>query len=225
MTAKLIIRFIIWIVALGAIQFAAAGTLRWPAGWALLVLMAGSGLAISVWLLRHDPGLLKERLGSIWQKDQERWDKIVMTIFIVLWLGWYILMAVDAARFHWSQVPVWLQAVGAIGYLVSMYVSWLTFRENSFAAPVVKIQTARSQHVVSSGPYAYVRHPMYAAAVLSFIATPLLLGSWFGLAFVPLLVIALAVRTVKEEGTLTEKLDGYADYAARVRYRFVPGIW
>ena len=83
----------------------------------------------------------------------------------------------------------------------------------------------RKQTVVTTGPYAYVRHPMYAAAILGFLAQPLLLGSWYGLAFVPVLLIALAIRTVKEEQTLTEKLDGYREYAARVHYRFVPGIW
>ena len=148
-----------------------------------------------------------------------------MAIFVALWVGWFILMAVDAGRFWGSQMPLWLQATGAIGFIVSSYFTWLTFRENSFAAPVVKIQAERKQTVVTTGPYAYVRHPMYAAAILGFLSQPLLLGSWYGLAFVPVLLIALAIRTVKEERTLTEKLDGYREYAARVHYRFVPGIW
>src|SRR5688572_25231192 len=225
MTGKMIIRFIIWVAALAAILFGAAGTPQWPAGWVLLGLMWGSGLAITLWLAKQDPGLLAERMGSIWQKDQERWDKVLMTVFVALWVGWFVLMALDAGRWNPSRMPLWLQVIGAIAYLVSMYLTWLTFRENSFAAPVVKIQTARKQKVITTGPYSWVRHPMYGAALVSFVATPLVLGSWLGLAFVPLLVIALAIRTVKEEATLREKLDGYSEYVARVRYRFVPGIW
>jgi protein-S-isoprenylcysteine O-methyltransferase Ste14 len=225
MTVRMLIRFIVWLAALAVLLFGAAGTIRWPAGWVLLILMTGSGVAITSWLARHDLDLLAERMGSIWQKDQERWDKVVLTAFAALWAVWFVLMALDAGRWHPAQMPLWLQGIGVIGYLASMYFTWLTFRENSFAAPVVKIQTARKQHVITTGPYAIVRHPMYAAALLSFVATPLVLGSWLGLVFAPLLVIALAIRTVKEEATLTEKLEGYSDYAARVRYRFIPGIW
>ena len=90
---------------------------------------------------------------------------------------------------------------------------------------MVKIQTERRQRAVTTGLYRYVRHPMYAAAVLSFVGTALLLGSWLGLALTPVLIVLLAIRAVKEERTLIEKLDGYADYAGRVRYRLIPGIW
>jgi protein-S-isoprenylcysteine O-methyltransferase Ste14 len=99
------------------------------------------------------------------------------------------------------------------------------FRTNSFAAPVVKVQTERHHHVISTGPYALVRHPMYASVMLFFIGAPLTLGSWWGLAFVPVFFAMFAFRTGIEERTLRAGLSGYADYAARVRYRLVPGLW
>ena len=99
------------------------------------------------------------------------------------------------------------------------------FRANSYAAPVVKIQKDRGHAIATSGPYATVRHPMYAGAILFLLGTPLLLGSWFGLALAPVIVVGLAVRAVLEERTLSAQFPTYADYAARVRYRFVPLIW
>jgi protein-S-isoprenylcysteine O-methyltransferase Ste14 len=106
-----------------------------------------------------------------------------------------------------------------------MYLCYLTFRENSYAAPVVKIQRERGHRVVSTGPYAHIRHPMYAGALLFFIGTPLLLGSWWGLVAAPVIAAMLAVRAALEERTLADELPGYRDYTARVRYRLIPGIW
>ena len=148
-----------------------------------------------------------------------------MICLMLFFCGWMIVMGLDAVRFRISQVPLWLQAVGAAGILVSQYVFWLVFRANSYAAPVVKVQKERGHAIATGGPYALVRHPMYAGAILFLVGTPLLLGSWIGLALSPALVVAFAVRAVYEERTLAAQLPEYADYAARVRYRFVPLIW
>jgi protein-S-isoprenylcysteine O-methyltransferase Ste14 len=129
------------------------------------------------------------------------------------------------ARWGISHVPLWLQALGALDIALSNYVVFLTFRENSYAAPVVKIQRERGHRVVSTGPYAYVRHPMYAGGLLMFLGMPLQLSSWLGLAGLVLLAPLLAVRIVMEERTLAAELDGYRDYAERVRYRIIPGLW
>jgi protein-S-isoprenylcysteine O-methyltransferase Ste14 len=134
-------------------------------------------------------------------------------------------MPLDAVRFRWSQVPAWAQAIGALLIALCMYLCYLTFRENSYAAPVVKIQRERGHRVVSTGPYAYIRHPMYAGALLFFIGTPLLLGSWWGLLAAPVIAAMLAVRAVLEERTLADELPGYRDYISRVRYRLIPGVW
>jgi protein-S-isoprenylcysteine O-methyltransferase Ste14 len=132
-------------------------------------------------------------------------------------MGW------DAARTGFTAIPPWLQAVGGIGVTLTMLGGWWTFRENAFAAPVVKIQ--QGQRVIDTGPYAIVRHPLYASALSFLVGLPLLLGSWIGLALSVLFILGVAWRAVHEEGTLRAELDGYEDYAARVRYRFVPFVW
>ena len=224
MASRLIIQIAIF-VTLGLLLFLSAGTLRWPAAWVLLAEMGGTGIAFGLWLGRHDPALLAERLSACFQSSQKSWDKVFVATLLVLWSSWFVLMGLDAVRFRWSHVPVWVQAIGAILIALNAYIAYRTLRENTFAAPVVKIQTERGHRVVRTGPYAYVRHPMYAGNLLFFIGAPLLLGSWYGLAAAPLMVAMLAMRAVLEERTLASELPGYRDYAAHVRYRLVRGIW
>ena len=122
-------------------------------------------------------------------------------------------------------MPVALQALGFVMQLLSSgFIMWV-MRENSFAAPVVKVQTERGHRVVSTGPYAFVRHPIYSGALLFFVGAALLLGSWWGLAMSLLFAVLFAIRSGIEERALIAGLPGYADYAARVRYRLVPGVW
>jgi protein-S-isoprenylcysteine O-methyltransferase Ste14 len=225
MIGKMIISTTLWLAAMAALLFVAAGTAAWPQGWIFIALMGAAGFGGGFWLARRDPALLAERLGSPLQRDQERSDKFFMVVLMLLWVAWFVLMPLDAVRFRLSYVPVWAQAIGALLLVLSMYAFYLTFRENSFAAPVVKIQKERGQTVITTGPYAYVRHPMYAGAVLYFLGTALLLGSAYGLALAPVLVALLSIRIQIEERALREKLDGYENYARRVRYRLVPGVW
>jgi protein-S-isoprenylcysteine O-methyltransferase Ste14 len=135
------------------------------------------------------------------------------------------LSGLDAVRFGWSFVPPWVQVIGALSVLLSVWIGYRAMRENSFAAPVVKIQKDRGQTIVTTGPYRYVRHPLYGGALLFFVGMPLLLGSWWGLAVVPLLIAALGVRIQIEEKLLRTGLPGYDDYAQRVRYRLIPFVW
>ena len=180
-------------------------------------------LVVMLWLARRDPGLLKERMRSPFQKGQPLWDKAFMALMLVVWYGWLVLMALDAKRWGVSNMPEALSDVGAVLILIGFFVIWLTFRENSFAAPVIKVQEERGQRVISTGPYQIVRHPMYAGATLYMVGMPLLLGSWLGLLVLPLILGALTMRS--EEAVLRERLPGYGEYAARVRYRLVPGVW
>ncbi|WP_198009903.1 methyltransferase family protein [Legionella tunisiensis] len=163
--------------------FVPAGTLQWLAAWVFIIENILLGLIIGIWLAKHDPALLKERLSFIIQVDQPWWDKILVIILFSLMIIWLPFIALDAVRFHYSYVPFMFQIIGALGIAISMYFNYLTFRENTFASPVVKIQNERKQVVISTGPYAYVRHPMYTGAVFYFFGTPLLLGSWCGLIF------------------------------------------
>jgi protein-S-isoprenylcysteine O-methyltransferase Ste14 len=213
------------ILLVAAVLFGAAGTLRWPAAWVYLGVFAVMSFGGGFWLARHDPALLKERLGSLFQRDQKGWDKLWMIPMLVVWLGGFVLIGIDAGRFHWSHVPLSLQVLGFALLCLGSYLVMLTFKANSYAAPVVKIQKERGHQVVTSGPYAYVRHPMYSGALLVSVGVPLLLGSWWGLAAGALLLVAIGVRAALEERTLKAELEGYADYATKVRYRLVPLVW
>ncbi|WP_214470688.1 isoprenylcysteine carboxylmethyltransferase family protein [Mesorhizobium sp. dw_380] len=224
MIAKLVLQTFIWFGVMGALLFLSAGTLAWPAAWVYLVVMVGLSFTLGVTMARRDPGLMNERLSSPIQKNQTAADKVLLSILLLAIFGWQIFMGFDF-RFGWSPVPVWAQVVGALILLIGIWICYLTMLENSFAAPVVKIQDERGQHVISTGPYSYVRHPMYAGAILFFAGTALLLGSWWGLALVLVFIVLLAIRIFIEENTLRTGLRGYDDYAANVRYRLIPMVW
>jgi protein-S-isoprenylcysteine O-methyltransferase Ste14 len=224
MIAKLLLQNTIFVVALGALLFACAGTLDWPAAWVFLAVSATLGPACGLWLAKTDPALLAERMRPTFQADQPAADKKFMLTFVLVTLIWLVAIGLDR-RAQASDVPLVLQALGLAMYLLSnAFIMWV-FRVNSFAAPVVKVQAARHHHVISSGPYAFVRHPMYSGIMLFFVGVPLLLGSWWGVAIAPVFAILFAIRARIEERALVEGLPDYADYAARVRYRLVPGLW
>jgi protein-S-isoprenylcysteine O-methyltransferase Ste14 len=208
-----------------ALLFVSAGTLLWPAGWAFLALFFGFALAIILWLARKEPELLAERMSSPMQSGQPLWDKVFVVAVMVLFVAWLILMPLDAVRFGWSEVPGWLQILGALGVVLSFYIMFLTFRENAYLALVVKVQEERGQSVVSTGPYRYVRHPMYASTLLFFPGSALLLGSWWGLMFCTVLLGLLVWRIPLEERMLENGLDGYDEYERNVRYRLIPHVW
>lgn len=223
--ALLVVEFAVLMAVLAGVLFGAAGTAQWPSGWAYLGLFLSVGLVFSLWLAAVDPDLLAERLKPPVQRGQARWDRLFMLAVMALYIGWHILMAADARRFGWSHAPAWAQVLGGVLFAASyLGIGWV-FRTNSFAAPVVRVQSERAQTVIDTGPYAIVRHPMYAFAALQFIGVPLVLGSWWGLAAIPLLYGGVAWRAVREEGVLRAELAGYDDYARRVRWRLAPGVW
>lgn len=213
--------FVVFALAL----FLSAGTVAWLAGWAFLVLFLGFTVAISRWLLRHNPGLLIERMTGFGKPDQPAWDRVFFVVTQLFFLAWLVLMPLDAIRFHWSQMPGWLQAAGAILLLFSFYLFFLTFRENPYLSPAIRLQSERGQKVVSTGPYHYVRHPMYATTIIFMVGTTFLLGSWYGLFLGGIILGGIAFRAVKEERMLRAELPGYEEYMAKVRYRFIPHVW
>jgi protein-S-isoprenylcysteine O-methyltransferase Ste14 len=215
----------VWLVVMTVLVLGGAGSWRWPQGWIFLGIFAvGSGV-FGVWLLKRDPALLASRLGSFSQPGQPLWDKLFLLFFMTLWLGWLWLMGRDAQVWHLSNLPLWLNIVGGLMLTAGFFAVARVFQENSFAAPVIRVQSERAQQVIDTGPYAWVRHPMYAGALLYMFGTPLLLGSWLGLAVAGLMVIGLARRAVLEEQMLRRDLAGYDQYMARVRFRLIPGIW
>src|SRR5215469_10397873 len=174
---------VIGFLASALIMFLSAGTLAWPAGWIYLILLYGWLLIGIVLLLKYNPGLLAERI-NISPPNQQAWDKVFVLLLDVFFFAWVILMPLDAVRFHWSQMPFFLQVVGGVALAVSFVLMSLTFRENSYLSPTVRIQQERGQTVISTGPYHLLRHPMYAGGLFMFLGTPLLLGSWYGLLLV-----------------------------------------
>jgi len=224
MIGKWLFQTAVWIVVFAVLLFVPAGTWHWPAAWVFLGFMIASGLGFGGWLAKKSPELLAERMRPPIQRDQPAADKKIIWTFGFANLVWLVLMGLDE-RFHLSDMPFALQVLGlALLIASSFFIAWV-FRENAFAAAVVKVQSERGHHVISSGPYAFVRHPMYSGAVLFLIGIALLLGSWWGLAMTPIFAVIFAIRTRIEESTLMTGLPGYADYAARVRYRLLPGVW
>jgi protein-S-isoprenylcysteine O-methyltransferase Ste14 len=225
MLTRLFVQTAIWLGVMAALLFIPAGTITWPGAWAYLAIIAGVGSAAGLWFARHDPGLLRQRLSSPIQAGQPAWDKAIMSVFMLLYMGSFVVAALDAVRWRTTVMPVWAEVTGGVCILASYAIILRVLAENTFAAPVVRIQEERGQRIVTTGPYAIVRHPMYGGAILFLLGTPLLLGSSYGLVFVPAQLILLAIRAVFEERTLAERFPEYAAYAAKVRYRFAPFVW
>ncbi len=204
--------------------FIPAGIHAWLAAWIFLALWFGFWFLILVWLFRQNPDLFWERM-RIRTSDQKGLDKIVYPLLYIAMFLWLLFTAYDAARFHWSPVPIWLQGFGVILLLCSFCLFFLTFRENTFLSPLVRVQQDRGQTVISTGPYHYVRHPMYAATLIFVIGTPLLLGAWYGILVGPVVALVLAWRAVLEERALQKELPGYQKYMTQVKYRLIPFVW
>ncbi|MGB8311355.1 MAG: isoprenylcysteine carboxylmethyltransferase family protein [Halobacteriota archaeon] len=148
-----------------------------------------------------------------------------MMLLGALFSIWWISMPLDAVRFHWSQMPTWLHVVGAVVLSCSFYLLYLTYRENPYLWTAVRIQEDLGQTVVSTGPYRYVRHPMYTGVLLFSLGSALLLGSWIGVLLGLLLEGGFARRAVREERVLRMGLKGYDAYMAQVKYRLIPHVW
>ena len=215
----------VWLAIMAGLLLGGAENALWPQGLIYLAIFTLGSVVFGARLLKRDPDLLAARLGALNQKGQPLWDKLFLPIFIGSFLVWMWLMARDAQVWRLSHMPMWLNGVGVLLVLAGFAGVMRVFRENSFAAPVVRVQAERQQRVIDTGPYAHVRHPMYAAMLLYLTGLPLLLGSWWGLAGAAVIALAMARRAVAEEGVLARELAGYADYRARVRYRLIPKIW
>jgi protein-S-isoprenylcysteine O-methyltransferase Ste14 len=222
---NLVLQTIVWFGLMGAIIFGAAGTINYAGGWIYLVEMVAISVVLGLHVARVDPGLLKERLKPPVQKGQPLADKLVVLPILILMFAGMGFMAADVVRWRWSLMPASVQWAGCALVLAAIIFMYWTMRTNSFAAPVVKIQKDRGHTVVTTGPYAIVRHPLYFGALFYIAGTSLALGSWWGLAMAPIFAVLLGIRIGIEEETLRMGLEGYNDYARRVRWRLIPLIW
>jgi len=202
--------------------FVAAGTLRWWNGWAYLGLFVLAILTGGLYVARKNPAIVNER-GRPSEKTKP-FDKLFGRLTIPLVLGAFVVAGLDY-RFGWSAVPLWLQIGAFVALAPTQYITYWVMLVNAYAATTVRVETERGQHVISDGPYRFVRHPMYSGVVVGYLLLPLALGSWWMTVPVVLLISLFIWRTANEDRTLLAELPGYADYAQRTRYRLLPGVW
>jgi protein-S-isoprenylcysteine O-methyltransferase Ste14 len=179
-------------------------------------------LVLGLYFARHDPALVARRMEAGPKAEKEPRQKLILMCATVTLITLYVVCGLDH-RFGWSSVPSWLVLIADALVILGAYGFLITFRENSYAASTVTVEAG--QPVISSGPYAAVRHPMYTAAVILYVATPVALASWWGLLPAAVLTAVIVWRLIDEEKYLVQRLAGYAEYRRRVTTRLVPGLW
>lgn len=206
--------------------FAPAETFAWWRAWVLVAIVAGAGVLSLVGLARHDPELLAERFRSPIQASQPMADRVLVPLLLAAFAGTLLVVPFDVFRWHLLPFPPrWASSAGLALFVVGWWIVDRGLRANTYAAAVVKSQPERGQHVIDTGPYALVRHPMYAGTVLLLIGLPLWLESVAGVLVALVPIALLVVRIAIEERLLRTALPDYASYARRVRARLIPGIW
>jgi protein-S-isoprenylcysteine O-methyltransferase Ste14 len=209
-----------------ALLLVLAGNWHWTEGWLFGIWLIGVCASVIVWLYRQDPALLAERYRRPGTGGQSRRDTVIVYLLLVGFIAWIVLMPLDSQRFRWTPpVPLGSKLLGGGFLLLSGFLLFRSFTDNTFLSPLLRIQAEREQRVVSTGVYAVVRHPMYLGGVLMFLGAPLLVGSLTALAAGAAISLLLALRIVDEERLLSTDLPGYAEYRERVRHRLLPGIW
>lgn len=207
---------------IGLLVFAPAGTIHYWQAWVYLGIYFTASFLIVLYLAKRDPALLERRMRGGPSAEKRKSQRAAMSLATGGFIAAMVVPALDH-RFRWSSVPIFAVILGDVLTALWFGVAFLVFRENSFSAATVLI--AEGQTVISPGPYAIVRHPMYAGGLLSFIGTSLALGSWWGMLALVVVLPAFIWRLVDEERLLRGNLPGYAEYSKRVRYRLIPGLF
>ncbi|CCD84412.1 conserved hypothetical protein; putative membrane protein [Bradyrhizobium sp. ORS 285] len=220
--AKTVASLIIFMLVMGGLIFGAAGSLHYWQAWVFLITYFVASVGVLIDLLRRDRALLERRMRGGPFAEKEPVQRLIMTIVSLAFLGLLLLPALDH-RFGWSQMAVPAVLCGDVLVVLGFLGIWRVFRENSFAAATVEV--ARDQVVISTGPYAIVRHPMYAAALVLLAGIPIALGSWWALSLIAAILPVLIWRLLHEENVLAAHLSGYTEYQARVRWRLLPCVW
>jgi protein-S-isoprenylcysteine O-methyltransferase Ste14 len=209
-----------WIIAL----FGSAGQLTWKRGWICTVLYLGAMHVSRAVLKKVSPSLLQNREKTI-RKDTKPFDKIFLRSFLIFIIVLPVIAGFDVVRFRWSALPFWTTYPGIALFAASAVLITWTLAMNPHAESSVRIQNDRSHSVISSGPYRFVRHPMYVGLILLHVAMSLILGSAGTLGVSAVIALLLFWRTAFEDRTLRRELPGYEDYTSITRYRLMPGIW
>ena len=213
------LRWLGFLVVLVAVLFLPAGTFDYWEAWVYLAVLFVPFTCAIVYLLRTDPALVQRRMRTREREPQQKW---VVLLSAAWFLMIFALPGIDR-RFGWSHVPIGLVLAADALVFLGYVLVFLVLRENSYASRVVDVE--QGQRVISGGPYAFIRHPMYLGTLVMFMSTPLALGSlWALISGIPLIPI-LAVRVASEERMLAQELPGYVEYMGRVKHRLLPGIW
>ncbi len=212
--------FLVLVLALAL--FIPAGTLAYWQAWVFLAVWTVAVLAITLYLMKKDPGLLERRVAAGPVAEQQRSQKIIQGLASLAFILMFILPALDH-RFGWSSVPLFVVGVGDILVAFGLYYVFLVFKENTFTSAVIAV--GAEQKLITTGPYAVVRHPMYAGAFIMLLGVPLALGSWWGLLPLIPMIAVIVVRLLEEEKFLVKNLAGYVRYRKMVRYRLIPFVW
>ena len=222
LTGKTVLGFTQLISVLGILLLAPAWTLDYWQAWVYWFVFAASSALITAYLWKRDPKLLERRIDAGPGAETEKTQKLIQLLAFLVFIGAMILPSLDH-RYSWSAVPLPVVLAGDVVVALGFLIVFLVFKENTFAAATIAVSS--DQKVVSTGPYAIVRHPMYSGALVMLLGTPLALGSWWGLLmFIPMTLI-IAWRARDEERFLDKKLSGYEEYCQRVRYRLAPLVW
>jgi protein-S-isoprenylcysteine O-methyltransferase Ste14 len=209
-------------VVMGLLLFVPAGTIHYWQAWVYLSIFTGASVLTTLYLMRKDPALLKRRMSGGPTAEKRPTQKFIMLCTSIGFIALLVVPAFDH-RFGWSNVPLCVVLVGDLLVAVGFALIVRVYRENTFSSATIEV--IKGQQVISTGPYAIVRHPMYASAFLYLSGTPLALGSYWGLLPIAAMMPFLIWRLLDEERLLAAELPGYSDYQKKVRFRLVPGIW
>jgi protein-S-isoprenylcysteine O-methyltransferase Ste14 len=209
-------------VVMAAALFISAGTFYYWQAWVFLAVFFGSAFAITIYLMKKDPALLERRTTAGPTREKETNQKIIQSIAQVAFLLVIIFPVLDH-RFGWSTVAPYINVTGNILVAVGFYIVFLAFKENSYASALIEVDN--EQKVISSGPYALVRHPMYIGALILLLGTPLALGSWWGVLTIIPITMVIVWRLRDEERFLSRNLPDYTEYKDKVKYRLLPFVW
>jgi protein-S-isoprenylcysteine O-methyltransferase Ste14 len=213
---------LILFLVMAALLFIPAGTLDYWQAWTFLAVYFAASLAITLYLMKEDPKLLERRMRGGPTAEKETTQKIIMVFTSLGFIGLLIIPALDH-RFGWSHMPPYVALAGDVLVVLGWLAIFFVFKENTFTSATIEL--APDQKVVSTGPYALVRHPMYAGAFFMLLGIPIALGSWWGVLVIVAMMPALIWRLIEEEKFLARNLPGYVEYQKKVRYRLIPLVW
>jgi protein-S-isoprenylcysteine O-methyltransferase Ste14 len=213
---------ILGLFAFGVILFLPAGTFNYWQAWVFIAVFTVATIVPTIYLYRTDPAALQRRMHAGPRAETRPAQKIIITGSFVDAFAMMAFSGLDH-RMGWSTVPVWVCLLGDVLVVAGLGIAMVVIAQNGYAASTVRVETG--QHVVSSGVYRFIRHPMYVGSLIMMLGMPLALGSYWGLLFVIPGVAVIVFRILDEEKMLTEELAGYREYAQRVRYRLMPNVW